>query len=95
MTKKEELSPEMIETAERTTKFIVDRINELLAYMMNDKFDFALIINRRTEEKSMAIFSDLDSKAELTALLRLAYTRHNDGSMHESNELADPNKTTH
>lgn len=95
MTKKEELTPEIADRAERTTKFIVDRINELLAYVMSEKFDFALIINKRDEEKAMAIFSDLDTKAELTALLRLAYTRHNDGSMHESNELADPNKTTH
>lgn len=94
MTDQTEIPQELLDRADATAKFIADRMRELVDYCFRPGFEFALIINDPTREHSMAIFSELDTKEQLTALLRLAYTRHNDGSMHEGGELKNP-KNTH
>lgn len=90
MTDIKELTPDVQARADKAAKFIAERTRELISFVLGPEFEFALIVNDPSVAQRMAIFSELNTQAELTALLRLAYTRHDDGTMFQGGELKEP-----
>lgn len=80
------VTAEMLAGGKTKLLLITGLIKRVIAMVMGDNFGFVVLMRHKTETKTMLIFGDVDSHAEMSEIITEGYQRHTSAEMNRYSE---------